>query len=306
MVYLESVARGRLRLSLAACFAAVLIGRSAVARPSIEPASYEDRAQYRIKTSNAEFYFDRAGGGFSRMVDRDGRDWIAFRKNPLKQSPASAAAGFRGSPNLVYGAGNPDAGAGHPGFDRCSSVQVDAATIRTESLSGNWAWSWTFQPGFALLTVEKVDAVWPYWFLFEGPVAGRWHPAKHYWGTDRGGPRRDLPDQRRQEFGSWRWAYFGDDESPRVVLVVQIEPDEVQDTVWFMGNTKDGLASPDGMLVFGFGRGPGAKPLLRRAGARFAMGFVETNIAHDAAHEAVASVAAQWIAAARSQPKAIP
>ena len=101
----------------------------------ISETTYEGRAQFLIRTESATWYFDRAGGGFSRLIDQDGQDWIHFSKNPLKQYPAAAAAGYRGIPNLVFGSKNPDAGAGHPGFDRCHSVQLNAQTIQTTSRS---------------------------------------------------------------------------------------------------------------------------------------------------------------------------
>ncbi len=67
--------------------------------------------------------------------------WINFSKEPLKTFPDSAAAGYRGMPNAVFGSNNPDAGAGHPGFDKCESALVGKNVIRTESKSGKWAWT---------------------------------------------------------------------------------------------------------------------------------------------------------------------
>jgi hypothetical protein len=187
----------------------------------ITEGEHEGRAQFIVQTESATWFYDRAGGGFSRLIDRSGRDWIAFSKTPLNEFPASAVAGYRGLGNLVFGANNPDAGAGHPGFDRCVSEIVEPNRIRTRSRSGNWQWSWSFTESTATFLMEKADPEHAWWFLYEGPVAGRFAPSEQYWGTDQGGPNRDIPDLRNQRFGHWRWAYFGDDSAPRVFFAAQ-------------------------------------------------------------------------------------
>jgi hypothetical protein len=272
------------------CLALASAIHAATPTVRITEAEYEGRAQLRVETPGATWFYDRAGGGFSRLIDADGRDWISFHKDPLKESPASAAAGFRGMPNLVFGRDNPDAGAGHPGFDRCESVVVGAETIRTVTKSRRWAWSWRFDGAQAWLTVERVDGERPWWFLYEGPVAGRWAPREQYWGTNLGGPNRETPDHaaKGDVAGRWRWVYFGDRAVPRVLFVAHVDGDEIADVFSYMGNTRDGLAAPDGMVVFGFGR-TGARPLMTGAGARFVVGLVESPVPDAAAHVQVAS-----------------
>ncbi len=274
-------------------FAAASSGRAI----TISDADHEGRAQFKISTANATYYYDKSGGGFSRMIDRDGRDWISFKKDPLKGGLTPAGAGYRGIPNMVYGKENPDAGAGHPGHDRCESQAFANDTIRTVSLSGRWEWTWRFTDENATLTVERTDPNWPYWFLYEGTAGGRWSPSTHYFGTSAGGPNRAQPHIREQLFGAWRWAYFGDDAAPRVLLATQIADDNVSDTFWYMGNTEANLAAPDGMVVFGFGRAKSG-PQLRGPGQRFVIGFVEDAVAEAAAHTRVAAVAQRWLAAA--------
>ena len=49
-----------------------------------------------------------------------------------------------------------------------------------------------------------------------------------------------------------------------MLYIVHEQRDEAIDTFAQLGNTKEGLASADGMVVFGFGRGRnGIEPLLR-------------------------------------------
>jgi len=275
----------------------------------ITEGEHEGRAQFIIATDTAMWFYDRAGGGVSRLIDRSGRDWVAFSKTPLNEFPQSAAAGFRGLGNLVHGAGNPDAGAGHPGFDQCESEQVDGRTIRSRSRSGRWAWSWTFLPDRAEFVMEQADPDRAWWFLYEGPVAGTFAPSTQFWGTSAGGPYRDIPDLHHQRFGQWQWAYFGDVNVPRVLFLVQHTPDDLDDTVWYSGSSRGGAAdAPEGMVVFGFGRGAGTRPLFRGAGQRISVGFLETPEplqAHAQVARAVAAAIAGRPLAAPAPPALI-
>lgn len=263
----------------------------------IAEAEYEGRSQFCITTESATYFYDRSGGGFSRLLDRDGRDWIAFHKDPLQEFPASAAAGYRGLPNLVFGNETPDGGAGHPGFDKCESEIDGEDAIITRSRSGDWEWRWEFTDQDATLTILRADPEVPYWFLYEGPIAGRWSPATHFFGTDRGGPRTERPDNSGQLFENWRWVYLGDRGAARVLLLMQAQPDELADTLWYLGSQSSRLASEDGMVVFGFGRGRGTQPLLRGAGQRFRIGFVEPVSIEEpqALQNAATEVALRWI-----------
>lgn len=284
--------RSRRRLGALVVFAGFLA--ASVRAITIADADHEGRAQFRIETRNATYFYDRAGGGFSRLLDRDGRDWIAFKKEPLGGTRAAAAAGYRGVPNLVFGQNNPDAGAGHPGHDKCESTIIAADAIRTVSRSGRWAWTWRFTEEHAVLTVEQADPAHPYWFLYEGPSGGRWSPRTHYWGTQRGGPRREMPFGREKLYDRWRWVYFGDDAAPRVLLAAQVEQDTANETFWYMGSTPAELDAPDGMVVFGFGRDANG-PQLRGPGQRFVLGFIEEPVKDTPAHARVAAVVRTWL-----------
>jgi hypothetical protein len=260
---------------------------SQVGAVEISEIRYEDRPHFMIKSDQVTWYYDRAGGGFSRLIDRDGRDWIAFRKNPLTEYPASAAAGYRGIPNAVFV--GPDKGAGHPGFDRCTSETVGQATIRTTSLSRKWRWTWTFAEQTAMFSMERADDEQKWWFLYEGPIAGTFAPENKAWGTDLGGPRSDVPDSKSQVFANWRWVYFGEPGLTSVLFVLQHVPDELPDTLWYLGSSDGGSASsPDGMVVFGFGRGPRAKPQFQGAGHRFTVGLLSATVNSAGDHAKIA------------------
>lgn len=295
----------RLRCNLIAMVLSGVFAVTSTRAVTITDAAYEARPQFKVTTASATYYYDRAGGGFSRIIDRDGKDWISFRKAPLNEVPASAAAGFRGVPNLVFGKENPDAGAGHPGHDRCESKLLGTDAIRTVSKSGRWQWTWRFTDEYAVFTMDKADAEHNWWFLYEGTLAGEWSPRTHYWGTDTGGPRRETPDNKNQLFEKWRWIYFGDQHSPRVLLLAQTDKDELPDTFWFMGSSRSGLESLDGMAVFGFGRGPGGKPQFRGAGRRFVIGLVEGAVTDATSHSQFNPIAEKWLQAASAPPRPV-
>ena len=222
---------------------------------SIVEDRYEDRDHYVIETPNATFWLDRQSGGLSRLIDRDGQDWIAFHREPWDQYPPSAASAFRGIPNLVFG--REESGFGHPGWDRATSQKVSDRSIVCTSRSGRWQLRWDFSADGARLTVEKTDDDAAYWFLYEGPIAGRWAPRQQYFATDVDSPIDQPHDYFKGDrlYGRWRWAYFGDRSTARVLYLVHEQDDTALDTFSHLGNTKDGLDSPDGMVVFGFGRG---------------------------------------------------
>ncbi len=250
----------------------------------------EGMACFIITTPSATYYYQKEAGGFSSVVDVEGKDWVAWNRSEAEAYPASAASDFRGIPNMVFQ--SDDGGAGHPGFYKCESEQVDARTIRSVSKSGKWQWSWVFTEEDATMTVERMDPEHAYWFLYEGPIAGRFTPEEQYWGTDTGGPIFEFPDYYKTGglVSQWDWAYFGDQAVDRIFLVEQLTPDDLPDLFGYLGNTEAGLASPDGMVVFGFGRELNAKALMQETPVQFRILFREGAVLTEAAHEELARV----------------
>jgi hypothetical protein len=54
------------------------LGAADVAAQDITEAAFEGRPHFMVRTERATWLYDRAGGGFSRLLDREGRDWINF------------------------------------------------------------------------------------------------------------------------------------------------------------------------------------------------------------------------------------
>ena len=248
---------------------------------------FADIEHFIIKTKQATYYLDKEGGGLSRMIDRYGNDWISYKREPWNLYPESAASSYRGLPNIVFR--SDDTGAGHPGHDKCYSIQVDESTILTISKSGKWQWRWEFYEFYATITMEKVDKDQPYWFLYEGPIAGEFKPDHQYWGTNLGGPRRDINDFYKGDkiFANWHWVYFGDDRVKQILFVAMEKPDREIDEMSFLGNSGKGVDSQDGMVVFGFGRQSDSQPRMTNPHNKFYFGFMKRKIKNSTAHDGI-------------------
>jgi hypothetical protein len=222
---------------------------------------YEGKHHFVIQTKTITWYFDKQGGGFSRMIDKYGKDWISFKREPWNSYPASAASSYRGIPNLVFK--SDDAGAGHPGHEKCNSV-INENKIITTSNSGKWQWSWEFFDTYALLEILKTDSNQPYWFLYEGTPGGNYDPENYYFATSKTKMTNTLPDfyKGTNLYGNFQWIYVGSEKSKNTFYMIQCNQDKKIDLVGFLGNTIKGLNSSDGMTVFGFGRDEQGNPLL--------------------------------------------
>ncbi len=214
----------------------------------------EGQACFRIETPYATFFFQKESGGFSSILDRQGNDWIGFRHSRQPQGPALAASAYRGLPNLLNDC--PYEGVGHPGARSVHSRQINDSTLYVISKNGRMEYTWTFTSTMAYMTLLVPGTRCPYWFLYEGTPGGRFDPFNQYWGTDRHGFRSDCPDLLAGSAlqDHWNWIYFGNRCTRTVMALSQLIPDDKPDMMSYMGNTPKGRLSPDGMVVFGFGR----------------------------------------------------
>ncbi len=250
--------------------------------------NYAGAPHFIVKTKKATYYLDKEGGGLSRLIDIYGNDWINFKRYPWDIYPESASSSYRGIPNLVFE--SDDAGVGHPGRKKCYSFLVNENTILTISKSGKWQWRWVFYEHYASISIEKTDHESKYWFLYEGPIAGEFKPEHMYWGTNLGGPRREINDFYKGDkiFANWHWAYFGDDRVKQILFVAMVKPDRQIDALGFLGNSSKGVDSEDGIVVFGFGRLGNSQPQLTDPHNTFYIGFLKRKVKNESVHDSVA------------------
>jgi hypothetical protein len=245
--------------------------------------TFEGKEHFVIVSPIATYYYDKKGGGFSRMIDNYGNDWISFKHEPWNKFPESASSSFRGLPNLVY-LGKND-GAGHPGFEQCFS-SVEGNIITTITKDSTWLWTWTFTEKYAELSIIKSEG--EYWFLYEGTPGGTYKPKITFSGSNNGGPDTTIYDLRgKYEANEYQWMYAGRKDSDIVFYMQLIDSSlQIAESVKaFLGSSeKDAALDKDGMTVFGFGRNEKHKPLLK-GNNTFRIGFINTqgnfSIIHD-------------------------
>lgn len=241
---------------------------------SVKP--YEGRNHFVVETSRITYFYDIRGGGFSRIIDAEGKDWITFKMAPWDEYPGSAAGAFRGLPNMVFE--GDDGGAGHPGHDKCTSW-IEEEKIVTESLSGKWRWEWTFSKDHVVLDVVKADPDRSYWFLYEGTPGGSFDPEHTFFGTDSIGPEKLDHDYYTGDIymDRIRWMFTCSKSAGNTLYLVHQMKDNHPDMMSVLGNSEVGLQSEDGMTVFGFGRGEGVERYLKGRNA-FVIGLYPDRV----------------------------
>ncbi len=258
-------------------FLAVFLSLCQVFAQKIEEFSLNRRLHYKIIMPNSTWFIDKYSGGISSILDSDGKEWIGWKRLEEEKYPESAAGDYRGMPNLVYGGS--DNGTGHPGFDKGMSFKENGNQIHFKSWNGKWEWQYTFFKDHVQMQLLKgAFSERNYWFLYEGIPGGEFNPEQQYWGTNFG-LQTQTPDYYNGEelYGFWQWVFLGHKKSDRVLFLVQKQKDDLKDTFGFLGNSDAALNSEDGMVVFGFGRGKEATPLLNKRNV-FYMGFYEKRI----------------------------
>lgn len=261
-------------LSFTPCFPGQLVHEPAVL---ISEVMHLNTPHFMVETLSATYFIEKQSGGCSSLMDSEGRDWIAFKLTGTDGPTLSSDSDYRGIPNLVFQ--EPGNGIGHPGFSTCETVQVSGNELEVRSINQLWQFRWVFYKNFAEIIIEKTDESRAYWFLYEGPVAGHFAPDQQFWGNDVDGLRTDSPSIFEDPVaGKWQWAFFGDKTVPLTLFVAQEKADQLDDFFCYMGNnSQSGIASSDGMNVFGFGRSLKTVPLMQGPN-RFFVGFFPRQV----------------------------
>ncbi len=246
---------------------------------TITEGTYNGIDHFIIYTKNVTYYYDKEGGAFSRIVDKNGNDWINHSQYPWQIYPESSASSFRGLPNLV-GENPGEVGIGYPGFKNCISEKLNRKVIQTTSLDGSWSWRWVFHKKYAELFIDKIDEKQSYKFMYNGLIGGRFNPQNQYYGTNLGGPFFEIYNFNKGEklYGNWSWMYLGDRDVKRIIFFAKQTPDHDLDSYSFMSDSNSENISDNGMVTFGFGVKDEFTPLLKEAETRFIIGIIEKRV----------------------------
>jgi hypothetical protein len=209
----------------------------------------------KIQTTQATYYYQKAFGGFSSIVDKNGNDWTSWK-------PTGGSDGeFRGVPNLgpvgFHPGRDPSTGS-DPGSesDTLTSTIVSSGPLKTviestATISGDKV-RWEIYANFARCTVLSMDQ--NYWFLYEGTPGGSISANDTVVESDgtvtnvNSGTEWDHNHTLGSGNGE-EWAYFRDASvnggAGRYLYMVHNTPDNLVDSYYTMeGN----------MTVFGFAR----------------------------------------------------
>ena len=246
-----------------------LLCGSAAAQVTITDATDEGIACFKIVTPSATYYYDKAGAGFTSILDKDGTDWINFHPQGTSGVPDGQSGWYRGIPNMGLNV------FGHPGYTGATSTTADAkgaslAKASVASQKGGWSVTWDFHPTFAVLTVSSVAE--NYWLLYEGTPGGAVGSDDYCYRSD--GTKNQLDASWEGDVkntsaaaAGTEWVYFADGKVDRSLFMIH-DDDSVTDRYYLM--------SP--MTVFGFGRqAANTDRLLSKTPATLIIGFVESR-----------------------------
>jgi len=212
---------------------------------------------YRIETPNGIWLYDKNGGGFAALYDKDGNDWISYR-------PRGGSAGnYRGIPNLAVF---------HPGQKNCVSRLVptagDKIIIETKTKDDKWACRWVIDETKAQFTLTK--AAGTYWFLYEGTPGGMFNKNDGQC-LRSGGLTTPLGSRWAKALQAPSWVAFTSKRTNRAIVLIHHEADVQIDSYWPMQNN---------MTVFGFGRdGRTMKTYMDKTPATFTVLLVDNPTA---------------------------
>jgi hypothetical protein len=197
----------------------------------------EGQEAFEIKTARSTYLYQKAGCGFSSLIDRNGKDWISYK---LRGGPKGH---YRGIPNMGYET------FGHPGYEtgKTELLEKSDELVRFKSTSdegGAWDVEWTIRPTHAEMKALKIAS--PVWLLYEGTPGGKFIPNAQQL-LFSNGARFPCSQTQKLEAPDPKWVAFCDPKSNRSIALAYDGPDSFLDRYWPMGGK-------GGMTVFGFGR----------------------------------------------------
>ncbi len=246
--------------------ALLITNDSASATTSVRTTEFVGLPHFQVTTPAATWFLEKSGAGLSRILDRDGHDWLSF-----DSAPGSGAGGeYRGFPNAVHQqAGNyfhPRNQATEPSTIEVEHSGPDRVTISVVSSNRLWAGRYDFLPTHCIFTMTKMPADQKYWLLYEGTPGGQFD-ATDWWMTSAVDRPQPMSRNHVGDIPAPEWIAFGDAKLNRALFLLHFEDDSHPDRFHAMQSK---------MTVFGFGRS-GLTKFLDYVPQSFAIGFLETT-----------------------------
>jgi len=232
-----------------------------------EVAEHEGQESFRVRSSNATYYYHKLGAGFASLEDADGQDWLSYNPGVGPKSDSGSGGKYRGTPNM----GHPE-GYCHPGNAASGSTVVSRGpvkvTVASQSKDGKMACRWDIFASYARMMVLRMRT--PYWFLYEGTPGGKLDMDSDLCvrPSGEGFLRTSVAEKWDGDLpsvGGGEWLYFADPKQGRSLYLVHHEDDEQVDSYWPMNEE---------MTVFGFGR-LGIKKFMQIVPAHFTIGLTD-------------------------------
>jgi len=218
----------------------------------------ETHNAFKIETETITYYYDKAGAGFSSMVDMDGNDWLNYHPTPGGHPCNGEEGAFRGIPNMGF------IGFGHPGEKGATSTITieNSDHVQIKSVKGAWKTLWDIYETYAVLTVESGSG--NYWFLYEGTPGGADKANDIGYVSSNYKSNNNATDNNWQSkpLSSPAFRAFYKKSLQRSILLVHHQDDDVADNYYWMNDCK---TSDAGMTVHGFGRNSSTQMLLSSA-----------------------------------------
>ena len=210
----------------------------------------------KIETSRATYYFGKQGGGFTGIIDKDGKDWIGHSsaKGPTGQ--------WRGIPNTNIPGWSPEESG-----TRTTIITEEQNKLVISCEKKGYECTWTFYPDHATMNMLKADS--NYYFSYEGTPNGKFDTISSYffrpdlnkrYFMGRTSPETDIKTLPSENY---EWCYFGDTNTKRAFYLVHHEDDSIPDYYRPM----------NGMTVYGFGRTGKSNENLTKVPQHFSLGF---------------------------------
>jgi len=221
---------------------------------------------FRFDGAGMSWVFHKDGGGFSKLLDAQGNDWISWN------SQTGSLGDFRGVPNAV----KPPLGYFHPGRLNSTTSRIVSQgplkiTLESSSLDGSFVSTWDVYPKYATFTMTK--AADRFWFLYEGTPGGSVQLGNDVVVT-AAGTEVPIDGTFQNDFVGEEWAYVADKALGRSMYFAHHQDD---------GSVESYRLLDGRMPILGFGRGgnglnfPYLAPVVNGEPQRFTVGLADST-----------------------------